>query len=247
MENQNQAAPAASKVLAVNAMKAAVIKGSITSIEKNSKGDKVTWLRLTEDQKNDASLICTSKNNAEYAARMELKSADDVLLAADWLRENAGLQNVQDWLNGLFIGVNRPIIATAGASGLEAELICDIESLVAYETLQSARGRKASKFDADMWKAYSPILVNCLKSFFEAKKITNVQPLVNKYLNLIKGAIVGFNPIGDDAAKKASEMIEYTFEWIVVNKPEMESIGAFAVTVIESNLEKYATEDGSGY
>lgn len=241
---ENQTVP---KVLAVNAMKAPVIKGATTSIEKNSKGDKVTWLRLTEEQKNDASLICTSKNNTEYAARMELKTADDVLLAADWLKENAGLQNVQDWFNGLFVSVNRPIIATAGASGLGAELICDIESLVAFETLQSARGRKASKFDADMWKAYSPILVNCLKSFFEAKKIQNVQPLVNKYLNLIKGAIVGFNPIGDDAAMKASEMIEFTLEWVVANKPDMESIGAFAVTVMEANREKYATEEGSEY
>ena len=239
MENQ-------AKVLSVNAVKVPVLKGSVTSIEKNSKGDKVTWLRLTEDQKNDANLICTSKNNTEYAARMEVKSAEDVLMAADWLRENAELRNVQDWFNGLFVSVNRPIIANAGAAGLEAELICDIESLVAYETLQSARGRQASKFDSDKWKAYSPVLANCLKAFFEAKGYTTVQPLVNKYLNLIKGAIVNFNAVGDDAARKAAEMVEFTFEWVVTNKPELESLAAFAVAVMEANREKYSVE-GSEY
>lgn len=236
------------KTLAVTAIKTDVVKGNVTSIETNSKGEKVTWLRLAEEIKDNAGYIVTSKNNTEYAAKFQQATGDAVRSIGAWLAENADMQNVQDWINSLFVTVNRPIIALAGASGLQAELIGDIESLVAYETLQTARGRKASKFDGEMWKAYSAVLANCLKLFFEEKKVQNVQPLVNKYLNLIKGAIVHFSPIGDNGTMdKAASMIEYTFEWIVANKPELETIGAFAVTVMEANKAKYSTDGESEY
>ncbi len=233
----------------MKAVKRAIVKAGKTSIEQNSKGDKVTWLRLADDVKDNAEYIVTSKGNVEYAAQSHIHNADNVVIIGDWIKQNAGLQNVQDWINGLFIAVNRPILALAGASGLaEAELIEDVESLVAYETLQSARGRKASKFDSDNWKAYSPVLSACLKSFFEAKKIENTAPLVNKYLHLIKGAIVNFNPIGDQSTMdKAASMIEYTFEWIVANKPDMETLGAFAVTVMEANKAKFSVDEDSEY
>lgn len=233
----------------MKAVKRAITKAGKTSIEQNHRGDKVTWLRLEDSIKDSPAYIVTSKSNVEYAAQSHIQNADNVAIMGDWIKENAGLQNVQDWINGLFIAVNRPILALAGASGFaEAELIEDIESLVAFETLQSARGRKASKFDSDNWKAYSPILSACLKSFFEAKKIENTAPLVNKYLHLIKGAIVNFNPIGDQSTMdKAASMIEFTFEWIVANKPDMETLGAFAVTVMEANKQKFSVDSESEY
>lgn len=234
--------------LTVATRKVPVIKAAQASIEKNSKGDKVTWLRLPQDIKDNGAYIVTSKNNCEYAARLEF-APTFVADSVEWLRQNQELDNVGEWLRGQFINVNRGIVGVAGAAGLEAELIGDIESLIAYETLQTARGRKAGKFDGEQWKAYSPILADCLKRFFEQKKIVNVAPLVNKYLHLIKGAIVNFSPIGDDAMVKAEEMIEYTFDWIVANKPEMETLGAFAITVMQSNREKYTMEedDTGGY
>ena len=228
--------------LEIKAIKSLVLKGSVASIEKNSKGDKVTWLRLDQATKDNGAYIVTSKNNTEYAARLEL-APTFVADSVEWLRQNQELENVGEWLRGQFVAVNRGIVGVAGAAGLEAELIGDIESLIAYETLQTARGRKAGKFDGEQWKAYSPILADCLKRFFEQKRIVNVAPLVNKYLHLIKGAIVNFSPIGDDAMTKAEEMIESTFDWIVANKPDMETLGAFAVQVMQSNREKYTMED----
>ena len=233
------------KVIEMKTVKTSVIKGNKTSIEQNSKGDKVTWLRLAEEIKDNASYIVTSKNNTEYAAKLNIQ---DPVAGFAWLQENAGLENVREFWNGLFITANRPIIAVAGASGIDADCVCDIESLVAYETLQTARGRKASKFDSEMWKAYSPILADSLRAFFEEKKVSSVAPLVNKYLNLIKGAIVHFSPIGDNGTMdKAASMIEYTFERVIATKPELESIAAFAVTVMEANRDKYSTEGESEY
>lgn len=235
-----------SKSLAINAIKCDILKAGKVSIEQNSRGDKVTWMRLEDQVKDSPAYIVTSKNNVEYAAKMPKLDIQAALL---WLMDNQEMKNVGEWFEGLFIAANRPILALAGAGGLkEAELIGDIESLVAYETLQSARGRKASKFDSDNWKAYSPILASCLKKFFEEKKIENTAPLVNKYLHLIKGAIVHFSPIGDDGTmNKAAEMIEYTFEWIVANKPDMEALGAFAVTVMEANKAKFSVDSESEY
>ena len=246
--SENQMVSGAAK-LEMKAVKKSIVKAAKTSLEQNSRGDKVTWLRLADDVKDNAEYIVTSKGNVEYAAKLARVDAEGVRDMAFWLSENSGLDNVQEWVNGLFIAVNRPILALAGASGFaEAELIEDIESLVAFETLQSARGRKASKFDSDNWKAYSPVLSACLKSFFEAKKIENTAPLVNKYLHLIKGAIVHFNPIGDQSTMdKASAMIEFTFEWVAANKPEMETLGAFAVTVMEANKQKFSVDAESEY
>lgn len=233
------------KTIEMKTVKTGIIKGAKVSIEQNSKGDKVTWLRLAEEIKDNAEYVVTSKNNTEYAAKLDIQ---DPIAGFAWLQENAGLENVREFWNGLFITANRPIIATAGASGVEAECVCDIESLVAFETLQSARGRKASKFDADMWKAYSPILADSLRVFFEEKKVSNVAPLVNKYLHLIKGAIVHFSPIGDNSTMdKAASMIEFTFERVIATKPDMESIAAFAVTVMENNRAKYSTDAESEY
>lgn len=235
------------KTLVVTAIKTDVVKGNVTSIEKNSKGDKVTWLRLAQEVKDNADYIVTSKNNTEYAARIEF-APQFVADSVEWLRQNQELDNVREWLVNQFTAVNRGIVALAGASGLQAELLGDIESLIAYETLQTARGRKARKFDSEQWKTYSPVLADCLRRFFEEKKYANVAPLVNKYLHLIKGAIVSFNPIGDDAMRKAEDMIEFTFEWIVANKPEMETLAAFAVQVMQNNREEYAAdEDNGGY
>ena len=245
---QNQIVSGAAK-LEMKAIKKAIVKAAKTSLEQNSRGDKVTWLRLADDVKDNAEYIVTSKNNVEYAAKLARVNAESVRDMAFWLSGNSDLDNVQEWVNGLFVAVNRPILALAGASGFaEAELIEDIESLVAFETLQSARGRKASKFDSDNWKAYSPVLSACLKAFFEGKKIENTAPLVNKYLHLIKGAIVHFNPIGDQSTMdKAASMIEFTFEWIVANKPDMEALGAFAVTVMEANKQKFSVDGESEY
>jgi hypothetical protein len=231
--------------LAINAIKTNVIKGDKVSIETNSKGAKITWLRLKDEIKDNGSYIVTSKDNTEYAAMLP---APDIESGINWLFNNQGLENVRDWFKDQFTRVNRPLIATAGASGTEVELIGDIESLIAFDTLESARGRKASSLNSDQWKAYSPILADCLKRFFEEKKAQNVSPLVNKYLNLIKGAIYHFSPIGDNSTmEKASSMIEYTFEWVIGNKPELETIAAFAVTVMENNKKKYSTDGESEY
>lgn len=230
----------------MKAVKTAIVKASKTSIEQNSKGDKVTWLRLADEIKDNNQYIVTSKNNTEYAA---VAPKADIQASLLWLMDNQGMTNVNEWFESLFTAVNRPILALAGASGFQdAELIGDIESLIAYETLQSARGRKASKFDSDNWKAYAPILSLCLKKFFEDKKIENTAPLVNKYLHLIKGAIVHFNPIGDQSTMdKASAMIEFTFDYIVEKMPEMEALGAFAVTVMEANKAKFSVDSESEY
>lgn len=233
------------KLIEMKTVKTKIVKGEKVSIETNSKGDKVTWLRLGEEIKDNNAFTVTSKNNTEYAAKLNIQ---DPIAGFAWLQENAGLENVKEFWNGLFTVANRPIIATAGASGIEADCICDIESLVAYETLQSARGRKASKFDSDMWKTYSPILADSLRVFFEEKKVTNVAPLVNKYLHLIKGVIVHFSPIGDNSTmNKAASMIEFTFSRIVETRPDLETLGAFAVTVMESNRDKYSTESDPEY
>jgi hypothetical protein len=232
--------------LSYNIIKRAIVKGSIVSVEKNSKGDKVTWLRLDDATKDNAAKLVTSKGNTEFACDNPIVDIESGLL---WLTANQGMTNVKEWFEGLFIAANRPLLATAGAGNLpEAELIGDIESLIAYETLQSARGRKATRMDSEGWKVYSPILSLCLSKFFAEKKIQNVTPLVNKYLHLIKGAIVHFSPIGDDSTiRKAEEMIEYTFMWVVENQPEFESVAAFAVQVMENNKLKYSTDGESEY
>ncbi len=115
--------------------------------------------------------------------------------------------------------------------------------------LLTARGRKAKSLNGDQWKVYSPVLSLCLNRFFAEKKVANVQPLVNKYLHLVKGAIFNFAPIGDQGTiDKVGEMIDYVFEYVVETMPELESLAAFAVTVMEGNKKEYAViEDKSGY
>lgn len=226
-----------------------LIRGNVVSREKNSKGDSVEWLRVSKDVKDNAAFTITTKDNKEYAAKLPTVGEIEVGIYCDWLKANAGLLNVQEWFSNQFIAADRALMQEAGAAGKDSvEVLADIEALVAYETLQSARGRKASKLDADQWKAYSPVLSDCLSRFFAEKKVQNIQPLVNKYLHLIKGAIVGFNPIGDDAHEKASEMVAYTFAWIIENRADMETLAAFAVSVMQANGEKFKTDDdASGY
>ena len=225
-----------------------LIKGNVVSKEKNSKGESIEWLRVEKEVKENAAYTITTKDNKEFAAKLPGIGEQEVLEFCDWLKSNAVMQNVQDWFAGQFVAANRGLMQEAGAAGFsEVGILGDIESLVAYETLQSARGRKASKLDADAWKLFSPVLSDCLARFFVAKRVQNVTPLVNKYLHLIKGAIVNFSPIGDDAADKAMEMLSYTFEWIIENKPEMETLAAFAVSVMQSNIEKFGVGDDSGY
>lgn len=226
-----------------------LIRGNVVSREKNSKGDSVEWLRVAKDVKDNAAFTITTKDNKEYAAKLPTVGEIEVGIYCDWLKANAGMLNVQEWFANQFIAADRALMQEAGAAGKDTvEVLADIEALVAYETLQSARGRKASKFDADQWKAFSPVLSDCLAKFFTEKKVQNVVPLVNKYLHLIKGAIVGFTPIGDDAHAKATEMLGFTFTWIIEHKPDMEALAAFAVSVMQANGEKYKTdEDASGY
>ena len=226
-----------------------LVRGNVVSREKNSKGDSVEWLRVAKDVKDNAAYTVTTKDNKEYAAKLPTVGEIEVGIYCDWLKANAGMLNVQEWFANQFIAADRALMQEAGAAGKDTvEVLADIEALVAYETLQSARGRKASKLDADQWKAYSPVLSDCLSRFFAEKKVQNIQPLVNKYLHLIKGAIVGFNPIGDDAHEKATEMVAYTFAWIIENRADMEALAAFAVSVMQANGEKFKTDDdASGY
>lgn len=225
-----------------------LIRGNVVSKEKNSKGDSIEWLRVSKEVKDNAAYTITTKDNREYAAKLPAIGETEVNLFCEWLKQNAGMVNVQEWFSSQFTAANRSLMQEAGAAGQsEVGVIGDIESLVAFETLQAARGRKATKLDNDAWKVFSPILSDCLARFFVEKRIENVSPLVNKYLYLIKGAIVGFNPIGDDAADKAMDMLGYAFEWVCVNKPEMETLAAFAVAVMQSNIEKFSAKDASGY
>ena len=226
-----------------------LVRGNVVSQEKNSKGDSVEWLRVAKDVKDNAAYTITTKDNKEYAAKLPTVGEVEVGVYCDWLKANAGMLNVQDWFSNQFIAANRALLQEAGVAGKDTvEVLADIEALVAYETLQSARGRKASKLDADQWKEFSPVLSDCLAKFFTEKKVQNVGPLVNKYLHLIKGAIVGFNPIGDDAHAKATEMLEFTFAWVIEHKADMETLAAFAVSVLQANGEKFKTDDdASGY
>lgn len=226
-----------------------LVRGNVVSREKNSKGDSVEWLRVSKDVKDNAAYTVTTKDNKEYAAKLPTVGELEVGNYCDWLKANAGLLNVQEWFSNQFIAADRALMQEAGAAGKDTvEVLADIEALVAYETLQSARGRKATRLDADQWKAFSPVLSDCLAKFFTEKKVQNVVPLVNKYLHLIKGAIVGFNPIGDDAHAKATEMLEFTFAWVIENKTDLEGLTAFAVSVLQANGEKYKTDDdASGY
>lgn len=236
------------KPLALVTVKCPIIKASEQKIELNSKKEKTIWLRLPESVKSNAAYVVTSKANTEYAAKLP---SVDVQAGINWLAQNAELANVREWFESKLIEVNRPIIATAGASGFtECDLIADIQSLIAFDTLESARGRKASSLNADQWKAYQPVLAYCLEKFFADKKIEGgkLTQLVGKYVHLIKGAVYHFSPVGDDSTMdKVQEMIDLTCEYVIEQKPELESIAAFAVQVCMSNREKYTIEGSDEY
>jgi hypothetical protein len=234
--------------LTLATVKCAVIKATAQKIELNSKKEKTVWLRLDDAIKGNADYIVTSKNNAEFAAKLP---SLDIESGIKWLADNQGLENVRQWFEAKLIEVNRPIIATAGASGLnECDLIADIQSLIAFDTLESARGRKASSLNAEQWKAYQPILALCLEKFFTDKKVDagKLAQLVGKYVHLIKGAVYHFSPVGDDSTMdKVQEMIDLTCEYVIEQKPELESVAAFAVQVCMSNREKYTIEGADEY
>lgn len=236
------------KILAVNPKASAVIKGSIVSTETSSKGQKVVWQRLEKSVKDDANKITTSKNYVEYAADRPLIKIQE---SFDWLRDNAELQNVQDWLVGLFDAVNRPLLAEAGAGGMaSANLIGDIESLVAHATLEARRGRAATRLSADQWKVLSPMLAEQFFDFFHTSKNIPENPaksLTNKYLNIARGVLVAFQAVGEDAHNKLDGMLEYAFINLVQTHPDLESLFSFMIATSAKNRETYAIADEEDY
>lgn len=236
------------KILAVNPKASAVIKGTIVSTEKSSKGQNVVWQRLEKSIKEDANKITTSKNYVEYAADRPLIKIRE---SFDWLRDNAELQNVQDWFVGLFDSVNRPLLAEAGAGGLaSANLIGDIESLVAHATLEARRGRAATRLSADQWKILSPLLAEQFFDFFHHSKNIPEGPaknLTNKYLNITRGVLVAFQTVGDDAHDKLDELLEYAFVNLVQSHPDLESLFSFMIATSAKNRETYSTDTDEDY
>jgi len=237
-----------SKILSVNAKPTPVIKGSIVSTETSSKGQKVVWQRLEKSIKDDANKITTSKNYVEYAAdRPVIKIRESV----QWLVDNAELNNVQEWFVGLFDTVNRPLLAEAGAGGLQsANLIGDIESLVAHATLEARRGRAATRLSADQWKVLSPLLAEQIFDFFHGTKNIPEAPaksLTNKYLNIARGVLVAFQAVGEDAHNKLDEMLEYAFINLVQTHSDLESLFSFMIATSAKNRETYAIADEADY
>lgn len=237
-----------SRVLSLNPTAAAVIKGSVISHEKNSKGISVSWQRLRKEEKENPALLTTSKNFVEYAATRPAVHFRD---SFQWLLENSELSNVQEWFSELFDRVNRPILQEAGASSMpEAKLIGDIESLVAFETLESRRGRAASRLNGDQWKVLSPLLSACLFKFFTVRKNipeAGAKSLTNKYLNIANGVLVAFKPVGEDAHGKLDEMLEFAFEELLSSHPDLESLLSFMIAVSLKNREEYAVDVENDY
>lgn len=235
------------KILSITPIESAIIKGSVESKEKNSKGASVNWMRLTKEQKERSDLLSTSKNFVEYAAQRPMVHVGHVV---EWLRDNQSLENVKEWLQGLFDAVNRPLIQEAGAAGLSAKLIGDIESLIAFETLESRRGRAASRLNQDQWKIISPLLSACFYRFFtERKNIPDgpAKSLTNKYLHIANGVLVAFKAVGDDAHGKLDEMLEYAFEALLESHPDLESLLSFMIAVSLNNKQAYAVPEGDEY
>lgn len=237
----------AQKTLSINTVKTEVIKAVKTVTEKNSKGESVVWHRLPDEIKGSSEYVNTSKNNVEYAARMP---KFDLQGGIQWLFDNQELKNVADWFEAKLIEVNRPILATAGAATQShCELIGDIESLIAFDTLESARGRKASSLNAEQWKIYHPALALYLKAFFTEKRVPEdkIAPLVNKYVHHVKGAVYHFSPLDEATGEKVQEMIDFVCEKILIEKPELETVAAFAVNVMQNNREQFTIEGVEDY
>lgn len=238
------------KILTLNPVVTAVITGAITSNEKTQKGASVSWKRLRKEEKENSALLTTSKNYVEYAAE---KPKINFRGSFAWLMENAELTNVQEWFSELFDRANRPILQEAGAGRMpEAKLIGDIESLVAFETLESRRGRAASRLNGDQWKVLSPLLSACIFRFFTAKKNipeAGAKSLTNKYLNIANGVLVAFKPVGEDAHGKLDEMLEFAFEELLQSHPDLESLLSFMIAVSLRNKEEYAValDEDYGY
>lgn len=223
-------------VLTMNLVKSEVVKGSIVSNEKNVRGDSVQWLRLSDEYKSGAGWIATSKQNQEFAAYLP---PVDVESGIRWLADNASLANVREWFEAKIIAANRPLIANAGAGNLNSvDLVNDIESLIAFDTLETQRGRKASSLNLEQWKAISPLVVDFLRLHYQAAGAPDkaVQQLTNKYLGLIKAVTVSYSPIGDaETYAKVGEFINGLTDYVVNVKPELESVALFMVQVCENN------------
>lgn len=233
-----------SNIIALNTIKAPVIKGSIESIETNSKGDKTTWLRLAKEIKENGGHIVTSKSNQEYAVEMPSVNFDRDI---QWLYDNRELTNIRQWIENKLIEANRPIVALAGAANQShADIIGDLQSLIAFDTLESARGRTASRLNADQWKIFLPIFTAATKKHFESKGAPEsaVKQLVGKWINLCKASIVSFSPIGEVSTYEfLAGLLEATLGEFIEVQPDNESIALFAVTVNEKNKETHGMSE----
>lgn len=236
------------KILSVSPKATAVIKGTIVSTETSSKGQKVVWQRLEKSVKDDANKITTSKNYVEYAADRPLIKVRE---SVQWLADNSELANVREWFVGLFDAVNRPLLAEAGAGGMaSANLIGDIESLVAHATLEARRGRAATRLSAEQWKILSPMLAEQFFDFFHGTKNIPEAPaksLTNKYLNIARGVLVAFQAVGEDAHNKLDEMLEYAFINLVQTHSDLESLFSFMIATSAKNRETYSIADEADY
>lgn len=225
-----------SNVIKMSLVKSEVIKGSIVSNEKNVRGDSIQWLRVGEEYKSGNGWIVTSKQNQEFAAHLPPM---DVESGIRWLAENSGLTNVREWFEAKIVAANRPLIANAGAGNLnQVDLVNDIESLIAFDTLETQRGRKASSLNLEQWKMVSPLVVDFLRLHYQAAGAPDkaVQQLTNKYMGLIKAVTVSYSPIGDsETYAKVGEFIDGLTDYVVNVKPELESVVLFMVQVCENN------------
>lgn len=228
----------ATKVLNFNPVNRAIVRGSVISKEIASKGTAVTWRRLEKEVKEDSAMLHTSRDYVEYAVA---RPAVDVRAVGEWLAENASLQNVQDWLVDVFDQVNRRIVQSAATEGKgEANLIGDIESLVYFQTMESARGRKASRLHGDHWKLLSPVLGAYVGRYYVDIKgydDDKAKRIASRMLDFMKAALSTSAPMTDSTILGAMhEILKYAMEPITASHPEMESLVAFGLGVVESHM-----------
>lgn len=178
--------------ITINPKKTPVVKGSVAKQETSKKGGvetSVTRYRLPET----FSGFKTSKDVTDYGISGGLKF--DHRADIQWLANNQDLGNVVEWFDSIYSRVNAKIVAEAGAAGLDAGLLLDIESLVGFETLESARGRKATRLDGDQWKFILTALSSSVKSGHSAKHDAAKLPaLTNHTMGIIRACIVLQSP-----------------------------------------------------
>lgn len=207
--------------------------GKIIKEETNSKGQKVIWHRLPSDIKDDATKVTTSTQNVEYAVQRPMV---DIEQFGRFIADNANLQNVSDFVIELFDVTNRRLIQEAGAGGLsEVKLIADVESLIFYATSESARGRKATRFNPDQWKIFSPIFT--LHAYNVYRGRGDDETLAKKKASDMNGfariALSQNAPMDLKLLKAIGKMLDESFMRIIEEKPEHESLWAFGVAIVE--------------